>query len=418
MAFLGGRLVAIPVAVVSMTSCHRGDTTPYLFESRPRAVFSAERIAGTRDSKLDISSSGMLSMLVVYEDGGKSRLGYTMSHDGGDSFMPLIPVSEPGASVRSHGENSPTLTTLPTAIYAFWEQGGSQGGSDLMLARSLSYGQNFDKPVRVTDNETAFHGFSSVSAAPNGNVYAVWLDGRDEGPSSGTFAVYLARSKDRGASFERNRRVALSACPCCRPRIAFGAHGEVYVAWRKVFAGEVRDMVVSTSRDGGDTFAPEVRVADDGWQLRGCPDSGPTLIQSGGHLYIAWLTEGREHRPRIQLAWSDDQGSHFHTPIAVSSDSLDPNHPVLTASEDGRVLLAFQARNKKSDGTWEPSTIFVAEVMGDHVSIPEALSNGGAPASYPHAVAGTGGRVYLTWTQRTDQGNSAVLLRGRRDQVN
>ena len=219
-------------------------------------------------------------------------------------------------------------------------------------------------------------------------------------------------------TFERNRRVALSACPCCRPRIAFGAHGEVYVAWRKVFPGDIRDMVVSTSRDGGDTFAPEVRVADDGWQLRGCPDSGPALIQSGGRLHIAWLTEGRERRPRIQLAWSDDQGAHFHAPIAVASDGVDPNHPVLTASEDGRVLLTFQARNKKTDGTWEPSAIFVAEVTSDQVSTPQALSNGGAPSSYPHAVAGTGGRVYVTWTQRTDKGSGAVLLRGRRDQEN
>jgi hypothetical protein len=174
----------------------------------------------------------------------------------------------------------------------------------------------------------------------------------------------------------------------------------MYVAWRKLFAGGLRDMVVSTSRDDGDTFAPEVRVADDGWQLRGCPDSGPTLIQSGGRLYISWLTEGREHRPGIQLSWSDDQGSHFHVRIAVSSDGLDPNHPVLTTSEDGQVLLTFQARTKKTGGTWEPPTIFVVEIIGDHVSNPIALSNGVAPASYPDAVAGTGGRVYVIWTQR------------------
>ena len=188
---------AISAAALLMISCHTSSTprsaSPWSFEPHPRAVFSGEKIAGMRDPKLAISSSGMLSMLAVYDDGGKSRLGYTMSHDGGDSFMPLIPVSESGAAVQSHGENSPTLTTLPTAIYALWEQAGLRGGSDLMLARSLSYGQNFDKPVRVTDNETAFHGFSAVSAAPNGDVYAVWLDGREEGPSSETFAVYLAR---------------------------------------------------------------------------------------------------------------------------------------------------------------------------------------------------------------------------------
>lgn len=190
----------------------------------------------------------------------------------------------------------------------------------------------------------------------------------------------------------------------------------MHVAWRKVFAGEVRDMVVSTSRDGGDTFAPEVRVADDGWQLRGCPDSGPSLIQSGGRLYIAWLTEGRDRRPRIQLCWSDDHGGHFHVPIAVSADSLDANHPVLAASEDGRVLLGFQARSRNSDGSWRPSSVFVTEVNGDHVSTPVALPNADSSVSYPHLAVGTGGRTYLAWTQRTEQTTRAVLIRGRREE--
>jgi hypothetical protein len=353
-------------------------------------------------------------MLVVYDDGGKSRVGYTMSHDGADTFMHVIPVSEPGASVNSEAESSPTLAKVPTAIYALWEQRSASGTSDLMLARSLSYGHSFDKPVRVNNDSMAFHGYSAVGAAPNGDVYVVWLDGREEGPSSETFAVYIARSTDNGASFEANHRVGRSACPCCRPRIAFGPNGEVYVAWRKDFPGDIREMVVSTSRDGGKTFAPEVRVAEDNWRLRGCPHSGPSIIQSGNRLYIGWLTEGHEQRPRIQLAWSDDQGSHFHAPITASSDSLDPNHPVLAASEDGRTLLVFQGRAKKADGSWSPSTVFVAEVNGDQISAPIAIPTSGVPASYPHVAVGTGGRAYVVWTQSTEQGNTALLLRGRR----
>lgn len=402
---------AIPIALLLTTSCNRSSPAPWVYEPQAKAVSGA---ASAQD--LAVDSSGTLGMVVVNEEGGKSRVGYTMSHDGGDSFMRVIPVSESDTSVSAQAESSPTLAKIPKAIYALWEQRGASGRSDLMLGRSLSYGHSFDKPVRVNDDQTAFHGFSSVGAAPNGDVYVVWLDGREETPSSETFAVYLARSRSQGASFERNRRVALSACPCCRPRIAFGPNDEVYVAWRKVFPGDIRDIVVSTSRDGGETFAPEVRVADDGWQLRGCPHSGPSMIQSGGRLYIAWLTEGRERRPRIQLAWSDDHGSHFHAPIPVSADSLDPNHPVLAASEDGRVLLTFQARSKKTDGSWQSSTAFVAEIMGDQISVPVALPNTGTPASYPHIAVGTGGRAYLAWTQRTEQTSSAVLIRGRREQ--
>ena len=336
---------AIVIIALRLTSCSHSSPAPWTFEPHSRSVVSASSV---QDLTLDSSSAP--GMLVVYDDKGKSRVGYTMSHDGGDSFMHLIPVSDPGISVNAQAESSPTLAKIPTTIYTLWDQANAKGSSDIMLARSLSYGHSFDKPVRVNDEQTAFHGYSSVGAAPNGDAYAVWLDGRESGPSSETFAVYLARSKDQGASFEKNRRVGLTACPCCRPRIAFGARGEVYVAWREVFPGDIRDMVVATSRDGGDTFGPETRVSNDGWQLRGCPHSGPSIVQNGGRLYIAWLTEGREQHPRVQIAWSDDQGGRFHSPVTISGDILDPNHPVLSASEDGRVLIHLSGACKK--GRW------------------------------------------------------------------
>src|SRR5215470_14291170 len=118
------------------------------------------------------------------------------------------------------------------------------------------------------------------------------------------------------------------------------------------------------------------------------------MVQSGSRLYIAWLTEGKEQRQRIQLSWSDDRGDHFHRPVSASSDSLDPNHPVLAASEDGNTFLGFQARAKKADGTWSASTVFVTEVTDDQVSLPTALPSRGGPVSYPHIAVGTGGRVY------------------------
>lgn len=248
----------VAVAMFVTTSCSRTMSPAWSYEPGSRAILSQASAQA-----LAVDSSGALGMLVVYEDGGKSRVGYRISHDGADTFMHVVSVSEPGAAVNAQAESSPTLAKAPTAIYALWEQKSASGTSDLMLARSLSYGHSFEKPVRVNDDSTAFHGYSAVGTAPNGDVYVVWLDGREEGPSSETFAVYIARSTDRGASFEANHRIGTSACPCCRPRIVFGPNGEVYVAWRKDFPGDIRDMVVSTSHDGGKTFASEVRVAED-----------------------------------------------------------------------------------------------------------------------------------------------------------
>ena len=163
----------------------------------------------------------------------------------------------------------------------------------------------------MNDNKTpSFHGFASIAAGKNGEVYVVWLDGRETPESPGTFDIYLARSTDRGATFGQNIRVARSACPCCRPYVTVGNNGEVFIAWRKVFPVSVRDMVVSVSKDGGQTFPQATRVAEDGWEIHGCPESGASLMVVKGRLYVAWMTGGSDNRPRLRLTWSDDGGAH------------------------------------------------------------------------------------------------------------
>jgi hypothetical protein len=46
--------------------------------------------------------------------------------------------------------------------------------------------------------------------------------------------------------------------------------------------GEIRDMVVATSHDGGLTFDEPVRVSDDGCKINGLPDSGPSVAVMNG----------------------------------------------------------------------------------------------------------------------------------------
>lgn len=69
------------------------------------------------------------------------------------------------------------------------------------------------------------------------------------------------------------------------------AKGTLYVAWRKVFLGNVRDVVVAVSQDKGQTFSPPVRVAADNWVLDGCPHVGSALaLDHRQHLHMAWYT--------------------------------------------------------------------------------------------------------------------------------
>lgn len=395
-----------------VTACTRTNNAHYQFETEPRAVLTQVGIASSDDPKLHISSSGTLYMLAVHRKREGAQLGLSTSHDGGDSFMPFVPISAPDAEVSSHGENSPTLAVTGTEICVLWEQRSATGSMDLMFARSLSYGHNFEKSIRVTDKtDDSFNGFSSLAASPNGDIYAVWLDGRDQPQPPDTFALYLAKSTDHGATFGRNVRIAVGVCPCCRPTLAFGNKGEVFVAWRKVFDGNIRDMVVATSNNGGESFAEPVRVAVDNWKIAGCPDSGPVLAQQGVRLYIAWYTEAEE-KAGIRLSWSTDGAQTFTAPVIVSGNILDANHPLLSTSQDGKTLLAFIGRDPTQ--SWGRQQPYLVEIKntGD-ITPPISVPASQRVNSYPVVAAGTIGRVFMAWAESKEDGDSVILLRGR-----
>jgi hypothetical protein len=406
---------------------HSRSPVKYRFEAEPKIALSAEGMS-VRDPKLYLRTSNLYALAVFKTAGGNSQLGLATSKDLGDTFEPPVMISEASASVSSHGENSPTLSFNGTEFYALWEQSRPDGGSDLMFARSLRFGRSFEKPIRVTDKTTpSSNGFSYMSVAPNGDIYAVWLDGRERnagehggshGSSHGTSGVYLAKSTDRGASFGRNIRVAPNVCPCCRPTIAFGSTGKVFVAWRTVYDGDIRDMVVSTSSDGGATFSQPVRVAVDNWKINGCPHSGPSMSAKGDRLYITWFSEGDSSNSGIRLSWSDDSGKTFSQPVIASTGVVDANHPMLSLSEDGRLMIVFQARDAAEKDSWGSLRACVVEVSDSGaVSQPITIPGNRKSISYPAIVAGTVGRVFVAWTEGTEKGPAVFLSRGRREEI-
>src|SRR5215813_3117999 len=107
---------------VTSVSCQRPSSHDVSFEPEPHSVLAKLGLTNTRDASLAVSSSGMLSLLSVYADSTGNHVGYAMSHDGGDSFMPVVPVSDAAAKVSSHGESAPTLATVPDGIYVLWQQ--------------------------------------------------------------------------------------------------------------------------------------------------------------------------------------------------------------------------------------------------------------------------------------------------------
>jgi hypothetical protein len=411
------KLVPLLVAVLLLAGwlVHRGQgQRAFTFESKPRDIFKELNIKSSQKAQLAVTTSGMISMLAVEGEEDQQRLVLAVSHDGGDSFGTPIALSENGAVVKAHGENTPSLAQTSTATYALWQQTKDDERAQLVFARSTNMGHSFEKPIVVTDKkQPSFNGFSTMKVAPNGDIYVVWLDGREQAKPKGTFAVYIAKSSDQGMTFSANTRISLGACPCCRPTIAFGDKGEVFVAWRKVFSGDIRDMVIAASTDGGQTFSFPAKTAADNWVLHACPDSGPALVNAGGRLYAAWYSEGNR-KPGIRVAVSNDGGEKFTNAHIVSKQILDANHPQLSVSEDGRVVLVFQGRlPAKSQEQWNPVQAFVAAVEeSGETSAPQPLTAVHRSAAYPFVLSASAGRVLVAWTEAAGDSHQVELCRG------
>src|ERR1700753_1392945 len=116
-------VLLIAVLVLGGWFVRRSHEQPaFAFEGKPRDVLHELNIASSQKAQLAITTSGMISMLAVEGAEDEQRLVLTVSHDGGDSFSAPTPVSDPGAVVKSHGENTPSLAQTAMSTYAVWQE--------------------------------------------------------------------------------------------------------------------------------------------------------------------------------------------------------------------------------------------------------------------------------------------------------
>jgi BNR repeat-like domain len=370
------------------------------FETKPRAV-----TAGIFP-QMGVRVTGDLSLLMV-KDGD---LWYLTSSDGGDSFPARVRVNETPHDVLAHSENMPILVLRSMReLYVAWQAHTDKPeGSTLRLARSIDWGLTFSKPVPV-DPESKREGFYTMRVSPKGDIYVAWLDGRDHAAGAG---VYVARSTDRGLSFHKSVRVASKVCPCCRPSLAFGEGDTVYVSWRGVLPGDIRDMLVASSRDAGATWSKPSRVSDDDWRLNACPHSGDSMAVLGRRLFIAWHTVRRD-KGQLFLAWSDDGGKTFSPPVNLRGAVLDANHPRLVAHRQ-MIGVVFEGRDPGKDAGWGKRNAYYREIDAQgNLSPLTNLGHLDGSVNYPELLYGVPDHVFVAWHETSDTGARVVLIRGR-----
>ena len=193
------------------------------------------------------------------------------------------------------------------------------------------------------------------------------------------------------------RSIAPGVCYCCKTSIATGANGTVVAAWRNVYTGNIRDIALATSSDGGRAFASPVRVSEYNWMLDGCPENGPAVaIDQTNAIHVVWPTlvrgsGGADETLALFYAASKD-GQRFTKRQQIPTAGV-PRHPQIAVGSSGTITVAWdeQLRGGRRVGVARGTTSdknyvrFVRQSVSDQ------------PGTYP-AVVTLADAAIVAWT--------------------
>ena len=313
----------------------------------------------------------------------------------GEAAAKPVRVNPAGMGVESL-HHSPLLAVGPGGeTYLSWSSDrpkpdGVLFASDLRLSRSLDGGRTWEGHLRVNEDRAISHSFEGMAVTADGTVVMAWIDSR-EGPERP--ATWVARVLDRGTRPEPSAKLTGDTCVCCRVDVRGGPGDTVAVLWRKVFSGDIRDMVLGLSRDGGKSFEAPARVADDGWKITACPHRGGRVALDGqGKVYAAWYTEGKQGVPTMLLATSTD-GRRFGAPIRINPSTVTiPDQVRLAVNAAGQAVVVWE------DATAVRRRILLrASFDGGRTLGPVQTLSKAVKAYSPDVVVTPGGGFVLAW---------------------
>ncbi len=274
--------------------------------------------------------------------------------------------------------------------------------TELRLSRSIDGGRTFAPSVLVNDDPGVIqHTFDALHRDGDGRLHLAWIDGRDGKKDPGT---YVARSLDRGQTVTKNMKVDEGTCVCCRTAITSGPDGMVYVAWRKIFEGNVRETVVARSTDHGDTFEASVIVGHDQWVFPACPHRPASMgVDRHGRLYVVWYTEGTDEIPAVYIAYSDDRGKSFSNKQQLNiARNTFPDHPQIAVDPEGRIVVVWEEQAPVKRDV----VISVSTDRGKTFSVPHKVNEKKSQA--PVVAVNADGLFALAWMEHGMPGHKIV----------
>ena len=310
----------------------------------------ADRSAGTKCYAPDaaFAADGTLYLTYVTLKGranSPEAVWIVRSRDGGETLSNPVrtPLPAHAFQVRISAD-----TTARNRLYITWLQAGELGlyqfagtGNPIQAIRSDDGGQSWSTPSRVTPPSRERAVAPSPAVGPKGQLYVLYLDlgddsldyagahrGRGGPPYAGKWQLVLARSSDRGKSWEESvvdpgivptERFVVFTPPF--PALAVdGDSGRLYAAFQDGRSGSA-DVLLWTLASGDERWSKPVRVNDTPRGNRTAQYLPKLAVAPNGRLDVAYY-DRRADRANIlnevSFQSSYDEGETFGTRLRLS----------------------------------------------------------------------------------------------------
>lgn len=291
----------------------------------------------------------------------------------------------------------------------------------ICYSMSTDAGKNWSDAAYIHADTSHAYGrsFFDIARLKDGELAAIWLDGRYGKSIKGSALFFNQTGKGKG--FGIDTCLDKGTCECCRTEILIDDAGNIHLAYRSisfpsVLSGkQVRDMVYKISADNGRTFSAAKPISNDNWEIEGCPHSGPSLAVVKNAVHAVWFTAGGS--PGLYTTSAILPDGTFRNRNLVTASG---RHPQLIALPDGKLMMVCEeamtaepepamkmdhskhgmAMNHAPAGL----TKVVASVFGDHNEIKTIEVTDGKYADNHAVLAVIDKKVLVAWVRERQSG--------------
>ena len=223
---------------------------------------------------------------------------FSSSHDGGKNWSLNQPVEY---DFREGRQSYPRLVIgAKERLLVFWEDWRDRRSLvDVRFSYSDDRGETWIPSEKINDDDQEVWQMAPSIVAKEGNIYAVFSDFREEGEENDNdWNIYFTRSKNNGATWEKNKRLNLiKEGRDTNPILFIDKIGNIYCIWRTTKENLFGQLSFSYSHDGGENWSPPKYLTGKDEMTQDSAVFGRSVLP--GKILFGWIKEKYEQKERI-----------------------------------------------------------------------------------------------------------------------